>query len=126
MQNRREQDSNLKTQIRFGHSDLEILTKMKGQDEPFIKVPLKEFIEDEQIPGFDFKMKWSNKVDRAPRRKVTSSRESSPNTSPAGPSSQKNNKEIPLNKVSRKSSWNEADELPTKKKEKWFYNGFLP
>ena len=54
---RRSEDQNLKTQVRFGNRDLEILTKMKGSKEPFSKVALKDFVGDMESPEFDEKIK---------------------------------------------------------------------
>ena len=37
------ENNNLKTQVRFGTKDLEVLIKRKGENEPFVKVNLNEF-----------------------------------------------------------------------------------
>ena len=81
---KRDQNSDLKTQIRFGKKDLEILTKTKGTDEPFTKVDLNDFTEGTIVPEFDHKISWKQKTDRIPRRRVTSSRSNSRDSSPAG------------------------------------------
>ena len=49
---------NLKTQVRFGQRDLEILTKVKGSQELFRQVDLKEFIGDNVLPGYDHDIKF--------------------------------------------------------------------
>ena len=50
---RMKSEGDLKTQICFGHKDLEVLLKTKGSDKPFMKVNLKEFIGNDTIPDFD-------------------------------------------------------------------------
>ena len=80
---KRMDDDDLKTQVRFGHDDLEILVKTKGTEEPFKNVNLKEFIGDMTLPEFDYSIKWKKQIDRSPRRHVSSSRSSSPANLPA-------------------------------------------
>ena len=75
---KRAENPRLKTQVRFGKVDLEILTKLKGEEEQFKTVNLKDFIGENQIPDYEHEIKWQNHKDRAPRRRVTSSRSSSP------------------------------------------------
>ena len=75
---RREEDRNLKTQVRFGDKDLEVLTKTKGENEPFVKTDLKDFIGEARLPLFDDSQRWRHQKDRKPRRRVTSSRHNSP------------------------------------------------
>ena len=53
---RRVEDNGLKTQVRFSKKDLEILTKRKGEDEPFEKVDMDEFVNGFKIPSFNHKM----------------------------------------------------------------------
>ena len=60
---------NIKTQIRFNSTDLEILTKVRGKDEPFKTYKPSEE-ELSEIPNFDFTKKWTKKVDRPPRRRL--------------------------------------------------------
>ena len=67
------EDDRLKTQIRFGDRDLEVLTKLKGSQEPFRQEDLKTFIGDSEIPEFDFRLRWNIQTDRPPRRRVSSS-----------------------------------------------------
>ena len=70
---RRQEDNSLKTQIRFGEKDLEILTKEKGSEEAFQVEDLRTFIGDCIIPEFDYRLKWKIQTDRPPRRIVSSS-----------------------------------------------------
>ena len=85
---RRDEDSSLKTQVRFGKEDLEILTKTKGTTDPFKIVSFKDFFGDEPILDFDYSIKWNNNLDKPPRRKVSYScpsipdRQSSPPNNP--------------------------------------------
>ena len=75
---RREEDPQLKTQIRFSSKDLEIMTKKKGSSEPFVRTNINDFVGEQELPSFDSKIKWKKNTDRKPRRIITSSRESSP------------------------------------------------
>ena len=70
---RRKLDNTLRTQIRFGKSDLELWTKIKGEDEPLKNVDLLVFLGDDKIEDFDHEIKWTHKPDREPRRRVSSS-----------------------------------------------------
>ena len=72
----------LKTQIRFRTSDLEVLTKAKGSQEPFRKVDLNDFIGDEDLPAFDHSIKRKKHKERPARRRVTSSTNPTPLGSP--------------------------------------------
>ena len=63
----RNENHDMKTQIRFGKSDIEILTKHKGQDEPFKLARLETICGGETIPKFDHKLTWRRKNDN-PRR----------------------------------------------------------
>ena len=51
---------------------------MKGSNEPFERQELADFIRDDTLPLFDDKIKWRQNPDRRPRRRVSSSRDSSP------------------------------------------------
>ena len=70
---KREKDRTLKTQLRFGERDLEVLTKEKGGEEPFRVVNMKEFTKGREIPDFDHTIRWKVQPDRPPRRRVMSS-----------------------------------------------------
>ena len=65
---KRAKNVDLKTQIRFGKKDLEIFTKEKGKNEPFKKVSLAEFTEEEDLPLFDHAITWKRYKDRKTRR----------------------------------------------------------
>ena len=79
---KRSENQELRTQLRFGLKDIEILTKIRGGEEPFRTVKIEDFMKDEEIPEFDPKIKWRFLQDRPPRRRVTSSPACSPITSP--------------------------------------------
>ena len=74
---RREADSSLKTQMRFGKNDIEVLVKMKGSEEPYKNIPIKEICRVDgkldYIPEFDDKLKWHKRNDKPPRRPQTGS-----------------------------------------------------
>ena len=69
---RRQEDEQLKTQIRFGVGDLEFFIKRKGEEEPYNKVNLRDFAGGEELPGFEDGIKWRCQQDRPPRRRVGS------------------------------------------------------
>ena len=66
-------ETNLKTQMRFKHGDIEVLTKYKGSEEPYRILPLTELKDFDSIPGYDHSIRWNKKVDRPARREITSS-----------------------------------------------------
>ena len=72
----RDANSDLKTQMRFGKSDIEVLTKIRGSDEPYKIVSIKQICKDagnvEKIPDFDDKLKWHKRNDKIPHRPLTS------------------------------------------------------
>ena len=57
----------LKTQLRFGKKDVEVYTKLRGDDQGFKKVHLEDFTETKLIPKFDAKIKWRRYKDKIPR-----------------------------------------------------------
>ena len=59
----RNEKQDIKTQIRFGKSDVEVLTKTKGQDEPFKLARLETICRGESIPKFDHNLTWKRKDD---------------------------------------------------------------
>ena len=64
----RSKNSSLKTQMRFGPKDIEVYTKLKGQDKPFRKVELEVFVDMKELPNFDHKLSWKTNENRPPRR----------------------------------------------------------
>ena len=65
---RRQQNKELKTQLRFGMRDVEVFTKSKGSGAGFKKVELKDFLGEDYIPAYDHNIKWRKKEDRKVRR----------------------------------------------------------
>ena len=61
-------DKKLKTQVRWGDHDLEMFTKEKGSKEPFKRVHLKEFMENDVLPEFDMSIIWKVSRDAKERR----------------------------------------------------------
>ena len=110
----------------FGNKDLEVWTKEKGTDEPFAQISLREFLGNDSIPDYEDDIKWRKVKDRAPRRRVSSSRSTSPEGrhspgpatgqqsggKPAGHGKKVN--EIGINL--RQLSVNSDDELPNKRR----------
>ena len=76
----RDKDRSMKTQIRFGQSDLELYTKRKGSDDRYTPVPLDTL--DAELPKFDHSLRWRRRDDRPPRRKVSPTRDSCSHTFP--------------------------------------------
>ena len=105
---KREADHNLKTQIRFGDKDLIILTKRKGESEPYRIVDFEDFTGDRQIPPFDMTIKWRIQQDRPPRRKTSSSH---------SPATRKENSASPARQVqmTRRTSEKDDGNLSSKK-----------
>ena len=68
---RRAEDDALKTQLRFGKADIEILIKFKGSNTPFKKVEINYFCDGTTIPEFDHTIKWKHREDRRPRRSIS-------------------------------------------------------
>ena len=109
----RDDDSELRTQLRFNNHDIEILTKNKGSGEGFRIVKMEEFIGEETIPEFDNSIKWKFKQDRPPRRQVTSSPYVSPGNSPAKeqhPANGKNTRQSPSGRPASKASVQQEQE----------------
>ena len=61
---------NIKTQLRFGSRDVEIMMKEKGSKEPYKKVTYSEVTDPSGVPGFDHSVKWTQRQERKPRRKL--------------------------------------------------------
>ena len=72
---RRLNDQDLKTQVRFGLKDIEVLIKSKESGESFKNIKLDEFLEGSKIPEFDDKIKWQFQAERPPRRKLGTDRQ---------------------------------------------------
>ena len=62
-------DRNIKTQIRFSESDLVIMTKIRGSNEPY-RVRKLSAEEKKQIPVFDHSLVWRKKTEKPPRKKL--------------------------------------------------------
>ena len=60
----------MKTQIRFGARDVEIMMKKHGHGEPYKKIPYETITEPESIPEFEFNMKWNQRKEQTMRRKL--------------------------------------------------------
>ena len=66
----RMKDNNLKTQMRFGHQDVEVFVKTKGKDEAFRKIELRDFLELKDVPQFDNSVTWKPQNSQPTRRKL--------------------------------------------------------
>ena len=69
---KRNEDRSLKTQIRWGHKDVEIFTKQRGTEERFQKAGLKEFMGENVLPEFDTNRVWKERKDTGLRRRIYS------------------------------------------------------
>ena len=108
---RRAQDESLKTLLRFGKLDIEILTKQKGSNEPYYNVDINEFCETDELPNFDPSIKWTFKPDRRPRRSISPT-----NVSPQLPSLRKNMPTSMIPRLTRQHSTNNSETTQTKKR----------
>ena len=71
----RNNDDSIRTQIRFGVRDVEVMVKTKGSKEPYRLKPLEEMTDLNDIPCFDHKKRWLQRVDKPPRRKAFPSKD---------------------------------------------------
>ena len=58
---KRAENPNLKTQVRYGHKDLEIFIKIKGSEEGYKKTCLNEFMGNNNLPPYNHSIKWKKK-----------------------------------------------------------------
>ena len=77
---KRAENPNLKTQLRFSCKDIDVYIKMKNEDSGFRKVEIREFT-TEEIPEFEHGLKWKRYADRPPR--VRSSQMEKPKARPS-------------------------------------------
>ena len=68
---KRKEEPGLKTQLRFSHKDIDIFTKVTGEDTGYKKVALEDFTDMALIPDFNHQMKWKKYQDKPPRRRTT-------------------------------------------------------
>ena len=65
---RRSEDPSLKTQLRFGKKDIEILVKTRGEDGGFKKVKMEDFVDPKEVPVFESNIKWRKYIEKPPRK----------------------------------------------------------
>ena len=65
---KRQDEPDLKTQLRFGYKDVEVYTKYRGDNTGFRKVTLSEFTDVTTLPKFNANLKWKRFQDRPPRK----------------------------------------------------------
>ena len=63
----REDNVDIKTQIRFGNDDLEVVIKNRALEDHYSPLPLSDIEAQGQIPKFNHDIAWKKRVDRAPR-----------------------------------------------------------
>ena len=66
----RQNNSNLKTQIRIGENDFEVYTKVKGSQDPYTKEDLNEIMDMVKAPKFNHSIKWKRKPIQPERKKL--------------------------------------------------------
>ena len=66
----RNNNTNMKTQMRFGTNDVEIFLKKKGSGETLKKVPYETITDPRKIPIFEHSMKWTQRNEKPLRRKL--------------------------------------------------------
>ena len=69
----RENNPDMKTQLRFSDKDIEIMIKNRGSTEPYRTVKYEEIMDIKDIPGYDDNIKWKSKGEIPIRRKITPS-----------------------------------------------------
>ena len=67
---KRTEDPDIKTQLRFGPKDIDIFIKYKSEGVPFKLVKIEDFTDANRVPGFDHSIKWKCFLDKPPRRKL--------------------------------------------------------
>ena len=67
---KRTEDTDIKTQLRFGPRDIEIFVKYKSEGVPFKLVKIEDFTDATRVPAFDHSIKWKCFTDKPPRRKL--------------------------------------------------------
>ena len=60
----------MKTLLRFSDSDIEVLVKRKGTNEPYVVVPLEEIETQAPIPKYDHSISWKKIIYRPARQKA--------------------------------------------------------
>ena len=65
---RRQENKDLKTQMRFGHRDVELFVKLKSEKDGYKQIKLRDFMEKEELPAFDYTVKWRKQTEKLQRR----------------------------------------------------------
>ena len=66
----RDEYPEMKTQLRFGCKDVEVMLKRKGSKEAYRKVAFSEITDPREVPLFDHQVKWTQRHDKPLRRKL--------------------------------------------------------
>ena len=66
---KRTEDKSLKTQLRWGHKDIKIFVKIKGESEPYKKTSLTDFMDGTVLPKIDDSVRWRQRKDSKISRK---------------------------------------------------------
>ena len=66
---KRMEDKDLKTQLRFRKKDLEIYVKYRGENAPFRQIKLEDFTDMSVVPPFNHNIKWRWYEEKSPRRR---------------------------------------------------------
>ena len=70
---RKASGNTLKTQIRFNHDDIEVLTKIKNSNESYKIINLEEICDMDELPNFDPNIKWRKKFSKTQRDRLDES-----------------------------------------------------
>ena len=68
----RSRNKDLKTQLRFGDEDLEILVKDRAKDDGYSQLSLKDLETNESIPKFNHEIPWKKRIERGTRNSLKS------------------------------------------------------
>ena len=66
----RKENPTIKTQLRYGTRDIEIMIKVKGTNEPYKTVPIDKITNPENVPKYDHDISWKQRSEKKPRRKL--------------------------------------------------------
>ena len=108
LEDMRNEDKDIKTQMRFSKNGIKVFTKKKSQMEPFKNIPLEEICSLEELPKFDLEIRWRKKYDD-PKRLDLSPARGKP------PSMEQQQQPRPVHSMSRQHSTGSSDSLPRKK-----------
>ena len=115
----RSDNKSIKTQIIFGKSDLELMTKTRGTGNRYETIPMEEIERKTNLPKYDHTIKWTRKQERPLRRRLSPTKEKPqlPSMKSVNEGNRQRNPAIPAKKVRTSddaSNVNNAESTSTK------------